>query len=310
MYKPKLLHISLGTHNQGLWRAFEREFETTHYNWKTYESQPPKINSDVLKLHKEIKPDYVFMQLQRPGIIFSETARQMTKTSKTINWTGDVRTPLPQWYIDLGREITVSLFSNMTDVRLMREKNVNSDYLQVGFDEKLFCPFYAPKNIPSVIFLGSNYSYCNFPLSLLRSNMVESLKKRFKTQFCVYGNKWNNLSSGDNYLQPHEEAIAYLSSKIAINLSHFDYGRYSSDRMLRLMGSGGFCLTHEFEGIENDFIINKHIATWSTIDELIEKVGFYLANDYKREKIRKEGCTFVRQTCTWNHRIKQLKDLI
>jgi spore maturation protein CgeB len=311
MKKPKLLHIALGEHNQGLWSSFDKHFEATHYNWIPLKSDPEKLNKEIMKLYRKIKPDVVFMQIQNEGIISMKTARDMTKGSYTINWTGDVRFPLPNWFAELGQEISVSLFSNMHDVRVMNELGINADFLQVGFDPKIFHPFGKKDDTPRVIFMGSNYlNSQSFPLSQLRFDMVRRLKQEYGELFTAYGGGWKELIPEPKFLQVNEEAQAYRTCDIAINLSHFDYGRYSSDRIFRLMGSGAFCLSHQYKEIEKDFIINEQVATWSNIEELIQKINYYLNNPYERELIAMQGCKHVRENCNWDERFLELKNMV
>ena len=312
MNKPKLLHIALGKHNKGLWRSFEKYFETIHYDWTEKKDDPHSINSDVLELHKSFKPKVIFMQLQKDNVISPQTAHKLSKTSFTVNWTGDVRTPVPTWFVALGKEIDMTLFSNVFDVRVLRELGIPSDYLQVGFDPDEFHPFRTKKSYGRIIFTGSNYAIKNnFPLSNYRIDMVKCLTLTYGSDFRVYGTNWKKITGYDDvFLDRVQEATAYSNSDISINLSHFDYERYSSDRMLRLMGSGGFCLTHDFKGIEKDFIINEHIVTWSNLDDLKNKIDYYWRNQYERELIRANGCKFVRENCTWDKRMLELKTII
>jgi spore maturation protein CgeB len=150
----------------------------------------------------------------------------------------------------------------------------------------------------------------SFPLSKLRYDLVQKLRTKYGEDFFSYGANWEGISPDFYFAYPNEESEIYRNCKIAINLSHFDYSRYSSDRLLRLMGSGAFCLSHNFKGIERDFDIKNHLDVWSDIDELISKIDYYLKNEYERESIAKEGCIFVRENCNWDKRIEELKKMI
>jgi spore maturation protein CgeB len=309
--KKKLLHIALGNHNTGLWKAFDKHFNTFHYNWWADSNDIEKLNKKIIELHNSFNPDVVFMQIQKEGIIYTETAKEITKSSFTINWTGDVRYPLPNWFIELGKHISITLFSNMKDVELSRKQGINSDFLQVGFDPEIFKPYGGFKKTPDIIFLGSNYISSNqFPLSQLRIDLVNKLYHTFGSDFMAYGGNWEENLPNSVFLDENEEAIAYRSCKIAINLSHFNYERYSSDRLLRLIGSGAFCLSQNYDGIENDFQIKRYLDTWNNLDELVNKINYYWQNDYKRELIAKQGCKFVRDNFTWDKRMIELKKYI
>ncbi len=311
MSKPKLLHISLGTHNTEMWASFDRNFETTHYNWVLKNGHFHSINADVLQLVEQIKPDVVFMQLQSGDVLSADTLNKMSQKSITILFNGDVRTPIPRWELELGKCVDLTIHTNMHYVDELQKLGVNACYLNVGFDENIFNPEGLKGNYPPIIFLGSNYiTTSNFPLSGFREQMVKALKQRYNNNFEVYGNGWMNVTGAERFLNLHEEAMAYRSCKIAVNLSHFDYGRYSSDRMMRIMGTGAFCLSHHYKDIEQDFVIGKHIDSWHTIDELTRKIDSYLLQYKLRDKISAEGCELVRNTFTWNHFNIELKKII
>tara|TARA_R110000868_G_scaffold225035_2_gene477250 strand:- start:284 stop:1225 length:942 start_codon:yes stop_codon:yes gene_type:complete len=309
--KTKLLHIALGNHNKGLWKSFDKHFDTIHYDWKPNRLDPTLINKEILEIFRRFKPKAVFMQLQSDGILSLETAKEMTKSAFTMNWSGDVRTPLPKWFYTLGKEIDITLFSNVTDVKILKHSNINSDYLQVGFDPQIFNPFNkSEKQFGKILFMGSNYEN-RFPLSIYRLNMGEFMQSTYGSDFQIYGMNWKSVTNKEStLLDVQDEAIAYSNCDIAINLSHFDYERYSSDRLLRMMGSGAFCLSHNFKSIENDFELNKHLVTWNNLTDLKDKIDYYWANKYERQKIALEGCRYVRENCTWDKRMEEMKKII
>ena len=298
MPKKRLLHISLGTHNTEMWQSFERHFVTQHYDWTPKQTNIESLNSDIIFLVDTFKPEIVFMQLQGGGIVLPRTINYINKNAVSVLWNGDVRTPIPRWELDLGGIVDITLHTNMHYVNELQKLGVNAQYLQVGYDENIFNPNGGKSQSPEIIFLGSNYIHTsNFPLSNLRVNLVRRLKQTYENNFMAYGNSWQQEQGVERFLNLHEEAAAYRSCKIAINLSHFDYGRYSSDRMLRLMGSGAFCLSHNFKDIQKDFEIGKHIDVWNNIEELVGKINSYLNEEDKRNEIAKNGPYFPGIIC-------------
>lgn len=229
MSKLKLMHIMVGVHNPMLQIGLDSVFDCFHFNWRAdcYTDKRNVLNIDFLRIFYEFKPDIVFMHTQEEGVLSLETILTMKAGgAKIYNWTGDVRQPTPSHYIELARHIDSTLFTNLRDVEVCRDAGWKSDFLQVGFDSEHFNPTGNVSNAyPEILFLGSNYKGA-FPLSGLRSEMVERLKKEFGNNFGVYGNNWDSLGNGtiDSY---QEEATAYRSCKIAINLSHFAYPKYT-----------------------------------------------------------------------------------
>lgn len=97
----------------------------------------------ILEVATTFKPDITFMQLQRADIVTASMARAMP--GKIMNWTGDVRSPIPSHYRDLAPHIHTTGLSNMTDVESFRLRNLRSDYLQTGFDERVNYPIRDPR---------------------------------------------------------------------------------------------------------------------------------------------------------------------
>jgi spore maturation protein CgeB len=310
----KMLHIALGDHNTGLWAAMNRQFNTLHLDWTKYQNNSSRLRQEVVKAFTTFQPDIVFMQLQRENVIRPDLAQYMTSKAFTINWTGDVRHPIPYWFVELAPSIDITLFSNTHDVDQMKHRGLKSDYWQVGYDPKIFSPHvHRYENVtPEIVFLGSNYEFTQsrFPLSKLRYDMVEKMKKEFGNRFKAYGGNWDRLGFSEYIDNQTKEAVLYNSSKVAINLSHFNYGKYSSDRIFRLMGSGGFCLSHHYKDIESEFEVGHHLDTWKSIPELIEKTHYYLRNVYERERIRLNGVMHVQETGSWQKRMIELDELI
>ena len=307
--KPKLLHISLG-HQKGLWEAMDKVFDCKHFDWQAKPHY--HVNQQILELFYSFQPDAVFMQIQGGGIISNDTINRMTARSFTANWTGDVRHPIVPFFYEVAPYTSMTLFTNMTDVQTMRSKGVkNVGYLQVGFDENIYTPI-GDKNpkYPQIVFMGNNYTGANsgFPLTRLRQEMAEQLLKRFGDKFRVFGSGWNKMGRFFS-LNEREEAIAYRQSKIGINLSHFAYSRYSSDRLFRLMGSGTMCLTHHYPDIEKEFVVGEHLDTWKDLNELIRKIEIYTSNEMIRSKIANNGCKYVHENCTWERRMYQFKKI-
>jgi hypothetical protein len=265
------------------------------------------FNSLARVLVDKHKPDLLFMQIQTEGIITIETAKYLATKTKVINWTGDVRFPTPNWFLDIGRHIHMTLFSNMYDVEFLRTHGINTDYLQIGFPTEIFNPKgQVRKLVPEIVFMGNNVG--GFPLSSYRVDMVNALKKRYGNMFGVYGINWGK--GIHSIPDQHEEACYYRGARIGINLSHFNYSRYSSDRLLRMMGAGCFCLTHDYKDYGLEFENGKHFDVWSNFTQLFEKIDYYLENVNVRQQVAEQGCKHVHDNHTWSKRIEQLIKMI
>ena len=286
--------------------AFSNAFDEVKTIWW---QQQPDFNNLIIQEVTNNKYDAVFMQIQEENVITDAAANAISQNSLGFNWTGDVRTNI-DWYSRMGKYF-VTLFTNMTDVEKMRNLGYRSDYLQVGYDHK----YYFPKSQQchnNITFCANYYSTSNYPLTKFRRDIVTALKIEFGDRFNLYGGNWQqcDIKSELEKVNNEQEAQIYRTCAIAINCSHFDYSRYSSDRLFREMASGAFVLSHRYKDIDMDFKVGTHLAAFDDISELITKCHYYLQNKEERNCIAKEGLNLVLSTAQWSNRMDEFKQII
>lgn len=259
-----------------------------------------EVNQKAINMARAFKPDLIFMQIQAPNIIYLDTVLQLKKTGAfIINWNGDIRDKTPQWMIEMAPFIDRTLFSNLRDAGNV----VNGGFLEIGYDPEIYTPIGDSYNLPEIGFFGNNYGLNKFPLSRMRMQLNNLMQKHFRHKYAVYGNNWINAKVNFNVSQA-EEAKAYRGIKIGINLSHFDAPMYSSDRILRIMGSGCFCLAKEYEMMP--YKDGEHLRTWRTFSELIQLINYYLSHDDERKEIAQRGQKYVLENYTFDAMVKNI----
>lgn len=298
----KILQISLGDHQASQTKALARvASEFVQINWKAY-PEGQELQNVVQGTAAKFSPDVTFMQLQKK-VLSEKTIRSIPGIK--VNWTGDVRDPIPEWYKEQAPLFDLTLFSNMTDVHKMRGEGFRADFLDIGFEERIFKAL-GPQEYPPTptVFMGNNYKD-RFPLSLLRLRMAAMVP-----DITIYGKWWGTRAHMNLMKAPTREATIYRGAAIGVNLSHFNYEQYSSDRIYRMMACGCFCLSHNYPGIEKAFTPGVHLDTWNTLKELQQKIDYYLKNPVKREMIADEGHKLVWQKHTWDARVTQLMKML
>lgn len=298
----KVFHISLGTHQKAQIKALQSMGDYEYIDWTLLQDDIPKLQAEVMSALQRYQPEAVFMQIQREGIITPEMVKEMD--CKVINWTGDVRAPLPKWYIEVGRECHMSLFTNEPDIDQMIKEGCSADFMNIGYDERVYYPYGEKIDCPEVVFLGNNYNH--FPLSRERSQLIKVMRNQFGDNFGLYGSGWGGLENGNFNGDEIEEAKIIRSAKIAINLSHFNYGRYSSDRLQRILGCGTMCISHNFKGLSKDYQNNVHLKAYNNVHEVPRMVRYYLKETEERKQIALNGWRLAYNSQTWAHRIKEL----
>lgn len=301
----KILHVALGRQNVEMEKAISELGETVIIDWTT----EPDIDNKIINTCCDFKPDLVFMQIQGGDVIKESTVEKIRNVCDAIliNWTGDVREDI-SWYKQYAKHFHYTLFTSETDAVALNSAGLSSGYLQVGFQDNIYNKEVSPITGSSTVFCANNYPD-RFPLSKLRSDIVEFLQSEYNSDFGLYGFGWGSGIENLNSL-PQKEAAIYRGAKIGISVSHFNYERYHSDRQLRIIACGCFCLSYHYDGIEKDFIIGQHLDTFKTNDELKQKIDYYLSNKEKREEIANNGQDFVWNNCRWVNRINELKKII
>ena len=309
----KVLHIGLNPKGQTeLEQALRSPGKYVFFDWQKIKEKKGilKMREELIRISDKFKPDLIFMQIQTPEIIDPATASRLK--GYVINWTGDVREEAPRWMRDLARYVDATCFTNETDVIAMQDEGYNSFFMQIGFESQIFKPEGAKVKYdyftPDIVFMGNNYGKDRFPLSEERYNIAHALKKKYRSKFLLCGQGWD-IDSINLMGRPNDEAMIYRSCKIAINSNHFIHERFSSDRVFRIMGSGAFCLTRWYPGIEKDFIDGVHLKTFRTTDEMFQLIDYYLKNETERMTIAEAGCELVHSKFRWLNNVPLIKQI-
>ncbi|MCR5735843.1 MAG: glycosyltransferase [Lachnospiraceae bacterium] len=77
-------------------------------------------------------------------------------------------------------------------------------------------------------------------------------------------------------------------------------------RIFDIMGCGGFVMSNHQDEIADLFEIGKEIETYKSLDELIDKCGYYLSHEAERGKIARKGYEKVCEKHTWDQRLKEM----
>lgn len=339
----KVLHVALvapnGYSNKGLMDAFLNngfsEYFLFDYQLQSFSIGKDLMQSALIQEADKIKPDIIFLQVQSSEVLTLSTFQTLSRIAFTVNYTFDIRTKdQTEWLYNLAPVLGLICFSNQRDVDECRSRGFNNTMvLQSSADfeiykpgkEKCNCPCheegsgmmhivaccdggYVDKKRSGVVFVGNNYVNTNieFPLSKDRENMVKFLQLKFGSYFEVYGNNW----SGSKLTTQKEEVEIYQNAKLAINHNNFDEPAYTSDRLWRIMGTGAFCLTKYFKGIECLFKKGYHLDWWSTLEELNKMVDYYVQVPMAHEIIARRGMEHVRSNHSWTARIKEMMTFI
>ena len=105
-------------------------------------------------------------------------------------------------------------------------------------------------------------------------------------------------------------SIIYAGSKINLNISLKGIEGGTPQRIMDILGAGGFALTNYCFETAELFQEDKEIVMFRTPEELVDKVAYYLKHDREREKIAKAGREKVLKCYTYERKLKQLMEWV
>jgi len=145
-----------------------------------------------------------------------------------------------------------------------------------------------------VSFVGSRY-YAD------RELWVEQLKNK-NIPLHLFGNGWTEYVSFEDMLD------IFKTSKINLNFSRTPTQNklQIKGRMFQVCLAGGFLLTEYVPGIERYFEIGKEIVCFNNIEELTEKITYYLNNETERRSIAEAGWKKATNSYTSLHMISRV----
>jgi len=161
--------------------------------------------------------------------------------------------------------------------------NSNSYHVPEGYDSMNDYPHEIEKE-RQVVFIGNVYGE--------RKEMISKIVSPVDIISNAFGKK---------------HAIEVSKSKISLN---FCTSHGASDRIYKTLAAKGFLLTDDWEGREAIFDNNKHLVIFKNIDDLNEKIEFYLANPTYANEIAENGYKAVQQYTRnkWAQRVVEIYD--
>ncbi|MBI2471666.1 MAG: glycosyltransferase [Planctomycetes bacterium] len=292
--------------------ALESMGEVVRFKWdgNPYDPQwdfgdKQRMNSDLIKAvqaaHREQPIDVFFSYLSgrlvSPGIIraigmagiptLNICLDDKTKFYNTLEPTGFTG------MADIANAFTMCWTSTEDAVKAYESVKARAIYLPEGANPEIYRPLDIPFDI-DVSFVGQCYGQ--------RPSIIEYLKSR-GVSVQTFGRGW---PSGEI---PVEDMVR-IYNRSRINLGFAAVGN-SKDvcclkgRDFEVPMSGGLYLTQYHPELENVYEIGKEIVCYKNLDELAEKIHYYLAHPQEAEKIMKAGMLRARREHTWFRRFER-----
>jgi spore maturation protein CgeB len=306
-----------------------------HYNWEDYSLKPAlekfgsvrhydwfgKFNHQSKNWHKKIKTEMnraladqidAWMKQSRADIIFTYLSGELVEPDviRTIrrhavplvnlalndkeHFIGKIRRGRAWGSRDICREFDLCWTSTQDALIKYCVEGALPVYLPEGANPEIHKPCNIEKTI-DVLFVGQCYGN--------RAEVISELVKRGITVE-AYGHGWPNghLSVSD---------MVNLYSRSRINLGFAGVSGHKDTYCLKgrdfeIPMSGGLYLTEEHPELAHAFTPGEEILTYSGIDDLADKIKYYLAHPAEAERIRTNGHARALREHTWEMRFEKI----
>lgn len=110
----------------------------------------------------------------------------------------------------------------------------------------------------------------------------------------------------------HDDELmkAYALSKININTTLHSITSGIPLRVFEIMSMGGFVLSNYQPEIEEFFEIGKELEVYHSLEEMDDKVRFYLSNDRLRQNIALKGQRAVERRFSYEIQVSKIMDIV
>lgn len=107
-----------------------------------------------------------------------------------------------------------------------------------------------------------------------------------------------------------DKAACFNAAKIVLNtLSPIEFGGLNA-RAFEVAGCGGFQLITHMDPVARHFVPGREIETFRDLNELREKVRYYLDHDSERQAIADAGRKRAHSEHTYEHRLNEMLQII
>lgn len=312
----RVLHISMWPGLVG--QLYLHTISTAHRMVFWPGKSPDAIAREACCAAREIRPTVVFMQLQTDGVLeprHVSAIRACCDPSVVIcNWDGDQHyepgSPQREWFVRLGQVCDASLVVNTEHQETYARLGVrHPGFFEIAVDPTIFRPVPPADGVPPVVLLANGISQVHAG----RMDHVHYLDRELGPQrFAVYGGGWETMGSGRCSLDLHQESPVYAAALASLSASaRNDLPRYTSDRLFRLLASGGVPVVERFPDCEGLGLVDgKNCLLWSGVDGLMANIHAALDMTEPVRRSMRQGAAELGLEHTWPSRLPEFLALI
>jgi hypothetical protein len=310
-----LLGLKQRKQKRGLHEALSRYGPIMEIDYrKIFKRKGRKSLMDKIKqIADSLNPNLVLSEIHGADTLgaseIAEVKKQISK-AKWVNWNGDYRDPKTWGNSDfeLMAVFDLQLHVAYNAIDELRRQGINSNYWQIGWEPDGVGhepTRWTPHH--DILFLANCYSEARF-------NLVRTLRQTgFKLG--IYGKGWPCFWAKGSTLYDFKKGCQLIrASKIVLGDSQWPDSGFVSNRIFQSFAAGGALVLHQyFKDYEKiGFIDGKHLVIWREIDDLIEKLNYWITseNGYRRKAIADAGQKYCLEHHSFDVRVRELLNIL
>jgi spore maturation protein CgeB len=320
--KPRTLLSAPDNRPWAMGRYLKAALEALGVEVRLFDFREAKDLGVELREHvRDFKPE---LHLLFKGELFNKEFIESVREAgaPTVLWHHDVEPVLPHWLLEVAgaSDFFFTHARGMVD-RCRKAGLAQTEWLSEGFPETFFAfdsitPEERALYTTQVTLVGNIHMN---PLYRLRAEMINcAIKEGFGVKWWGprISRKLRNLGLilsragrawGGRMLANQDFAKAVTLADIFLARDvHPEEDASMSNRLYWACGSKAFYLSYYTEGIEDVMVPGKEIETYRTLDEMVEKIGFYLEHPDERKQIAEAGQDRVMKHYTFRHRLEEM----
>ncbi len=294
----------------------EHHFSVNREEWGIVKTLPESLKN-YLGLRGWIKKIlFKQVQIEKPEVVYlhdlSVLGVQDLRRIKSQGClvAGQIACPLPLNQKPLYEyDLIVSSFPHY--VEKFCQMGINSEYLPWCFESSILKEIRPVSRIYNVVFIGGFG-----PAHSEGNRVLEELARKTKVDFWGYGVDTLPITSPirQNY---HGEVWGrgmyevMNQSKIVVNRHINVAGNVANNmRMFDVTGMGALLITDDKPNMKEFFEVGKEVVVYTSPQDLVCKVKYYLAHPQEAHKIAKSGQKRTLKDHTYRLRMKQLAQIL
>ena len=260
----------------------------------------------VLTQAEEFRPDVAYVQDLRA--LGPRVLRLLRERSQLL--VGQIASEAPSHDRLAAFDLVLTSFPHF--VPSFRSRGVATEYLRLGFDPRVLARLEGETQTSGAVFVGGIGRSSTWQLNTLLERAAERVPIEF------WGHEVGKLPAGTAIRRQYRGEAWGLDmyrvlarSKIALNRHGDIAGDYANNmRLYEATGVGTLLVTDAKGNLSELFKPVDEVVTYSSEDELVERINHYLDDEAERQRIAQAGQARTLSDHSYEQRMRELVDVL